>query len=142
MLSFQIDKPNSSKLFQNYFDDLCDTIGTIANFDWTIYKIFTQSVYNDINRTAGYSTYRKGRRVVDKLLRQIQSSQSIADVSSFCSDIPKDIKKEESFVDNIMTVQNSIKSYDTLSGHILQNPPIIYTFISLGLYKCILVFQQ
>ena len=48
-------------------------------------------------------------------------SMADADVSSFCSDIPKDIKKEESFVDNIMTVQNSIKSYNTLSDHILQN---------------------
>ena len=66
----------------------------------------------------------------------------MADDTSLCSDIPKDIKKEESFVDNIMTVQNSITSYDTLSDHILQNPPIIYIFISLGLCKFILVFQQ
>ena len=60
------------------------------------------------------------------------------DVSSFCSDIAKDIKKEVSYPKTVifcrlMTVQNSITSYDTLSDHILQNPPIIQTFISLGL---------
>lgn len=74
-----VDKPNPSELFQRYFSDLCDVIGTEANFDRTIDKLFaqgliTQAVYDDIDTTPSYSVYKKGKKTVRELQKQIISS--------------------------------------------------------------------
>ena len=59
------------------------------------------------------------------------------DVPSFCSDIVNRIKNEESYLKTVIFCRQYADcaelSYDTLLDLILQNPPIIQTFISLEL---------
>ena len=75
-----IDKPDVSELFQDQFDVIGEAIGSVANFDRTIDKLFarklvSRAVYDDLTTTNSYSIYQKGTKVVRELNRQIESSK-------------------------------------------------------------------
>ena len=66
-------------MFQRYFSAICDAVGTEANFDRTIDRLFTQGlitqpVYDDVTTTSSYSVYKKAQRTVYELQKQINSS--------------------------------------------------------------------
>ena len=67
-------------MFQDYFADLSESIGTATNFDRVIGRIYSQklisqAIFDDITTTASDSAYQKARRLVRELQRQIDSSE-------------------------------------------------------------------
>ena len=67
-------------MFQDQFDVIGEAIGSVANFDRTIDKLFarklvSRAVYDDLTTTNSYSIYQKGTKVVRELNRQIESSK-------------------------------------------------------------------
>lgn len=75
-----IDKSDAAELFQVQFDVIGEAIGSVANFDRTIDKLFarklvSRAVYDDLTTTNSYSIYQKGAKVVRELNRQLESSK-------------------------------------------------------------------